>query len=173
MARKWNYQKREYDQINLPDGASLFPDRANAHADMDKVIECAECGKRVISGDAYLSIRIKAENGTPYLVCHECHNIEWQEYFRQKDLEEIKNMDVEREKRERGKWILCSERLPEIDTDVLIYSKGYDASRIVAYLDGDNLQWYDSLSYVQIIKSDVIAWQPLPEPPKMDGGDEK
>lgn len=60
------------------------------------------------------------------------------------------------------KWILCSERLPEFDEDVLI-TNGIGIN--IGWIDADDHKWRLNDNY--IIDS-VIAWQPLPEPYKAE-----
>ena len=62
-----------------------------------------------------------------------------------------------------GKWIPCSERLPELDTPVLTQWRRYysDENNIdILYLNGLG-EWYADLG---VPNGKVIAWMPLPEP---------
>lgn len=64
-------------------------------------------------------------------------------------------------------WIPCSERLPEEDTDVLIYTP-YDGVDI-AYISDDNWRYTRGGEFIGTVENlNVIAWQPLPEPYKAD-----
>ena len=69
-------------------------------------------------------------------------------------------------------WIPCSERLPEKEVDVLVcFSNDMDC--VIAYrtkMMNTNLKdvWVNS-STAQIISSNIIAWQPLPQPFKEEG----
>ena len=69
-----------------------------------------------------------------------------------------------------GGWILCSERLPEIDGNT---------SDIVLVCDSNGFQymafWCDDLKWIfcecgmakkPILWTEIVAWQPLPEPYK-------
>lgn len=64
-------------------------------------------------------------------------------------------------------WISCSERLPEKEIDVLVcFSNDMDC--VIAYrtkMMNTNLEdvWVNS-STAHIISSNIIAWQPIPEP---------
>lgn len=64
-----------------------------------------------------------------------------------------------------GGWILCKDRLPEEDKDVLIYTTydGIDMSYISdgvwRYTRGDEI-----IGTVEIVN--ITAWQPLPQPYK-------
>lgn len=59
------------------------------------------------------------------------------------------------------RWILCSERLPEDDVEVLITDDSggvqwLDIDRMLSYEDGSGRFWMAS--------QNPIAWMPLPEP---------
>ena len=60
-------------------------------------------------------------------------------------------------------WIPCSERLPEDDTEVLVYLFENNRSPYIAWLsDG---RWYTE--YFEVEREDEpVAWMPLPEPYK-------
>lgn len=63
--------------------------------------------------------------------------------------------------REQARWIPCSERFPEEETDVLICnSKGnIEVSRGSVFDDG-TWEWYTSGWHF----GEVLAWMPMPEP---------
>ena len=64
----------------------------------------------------------------------------------------------------RQTWILCSERLPSEDEEVLVCDK--DGTMEVCALEmfgrGVGLKWADKNGYECWL--DVIAWMPLPKP---------
>ena len=64
---------------------------------------------------------------------------------------------------ERQRWIPCSERMPEDDTEVLVYLFENNKSPYIAWLsDG---RWYTE--YFEVEQEDEpVAWMPLPEPYK-------
>lgn len=67
-----------------------------------------------------------------------------------------------KQKEEFGKWIPCSERLPEkpvVGEDCYLIQAQYVEQPFTAYWDG--CKWTDD-TYTCIIS--VIAWMPLPEP---------
>jgi len=72
-AKIWNFVKRQYYDYELPDGSTLYED------DMDKVINCACCGKKIIYGQSYTSRRIHGPLGMGYPVCDECYRKEWED----------------------------------------------------------------------------------------------
>ena len=64
------------------------------------------------------------------------------------------------------KWITCSERMPEENTEVLIARKKNKHEINIGYrikVGG----WYDQC-YNRFV-DDVLAWMPLPEPYREDG----
>ena len=78
----------------------------------------------------------------------------------------IEASELLKKKRKRGKWIPCTERLPEESLNSVI---GWDRYRkravFVQYING---HWGNMGSNESF---DIVAWMPLPEPYK--GGDEK
>ena len=64
-------------------------------------------------------------------------------------------------------WIPCSKRLPEDDTEVLVYLFENNKSPYIAWLsDG---RWYTE--YFEVEQEDEpVAWMPLPEP-YQEGGE--
>ena len=66
------------------------------------------------------------------------------------------------------RWIPCSVRLPEDDTEVLVYLFENNKSPYIAWLsDG---RWYTE--YFEVEREDEpVAWMPLPEP--YQGGEQE
>ena len=56
-------------------------------------------------------------------------------------------------------WIPCSEQLPELETEVLIYTE--QGGMTIASLTKPDIFWEDEEGNILI---GVIAWHPLPEP---------
>lgn len=63
------------------------------------------------------------------------------------------------EERKTGKWIPCSERLPDMHDEVLVTARG-EVSIAWLYVDG---KWRSN-DMPQPMLRDIIAWMPLPEP---------
>ena len=72
----------------------------------------------------------------------------------------VQTENIIRSKLKIGGWIPCSERLPE-KHDVLV-SFGGRGNIVIAWYSELNNQWKNS-STDNVIKAEVIAWQPLPE----------
>ena len=79
-----------------------------------------------------------------------------------------------------NRWIPCSERLPEIDKDVLVYAVRKDGlgdavTTITQYINhiwfGHRIDtepyWKDQWQYFHS-DYEITHWMPLPEPPKED-----
>ena len=65
-------------------------------------------------------------------------------------------------------WIKCSEKMPEIDVDVLIVARGQVTAGYLSrfYCRGD-IRKFRVISGSIIDSSHVTHWQPLPQPPAM------
>jgi hypothetical protein len=68
-------------------------------------------------------------------------------------------------KQSEGEWISVDERLPEDDTRVLVYL--VDKRLIHTQMDTDRFVKREWIRW----GSCVTHWMPLPEPPKMKGGE--
>ena len=69
-AKRWNYETQSYDPCEIPDGSKSYS------ADMDEIITCASCGKRIRFGDAYGSPVIHGGYGFSFMVCKDCYEEE-------------------------------------------------------------------------------------------------
>ena len=80
--KKWNFQTRRYENYSVPEDwkVSMY------ETDMDKQINCAECGKPMKYGESLTSQRIYDDAGLfGYAVCLHCHESglkEWMEHER-------------------------------------------------------------------------------------------
>lgn len=72
-AQKWDCKTRKYYDYYLSKRACLYSN------DMDKVIACARCGRRMLFRDGYPSRQINTKYGLRYAVCEPCYDKEWQE----------------------------------------------------------------------------------------------
>ena len=67
-----------------------------------------------------------------------------------------------------NRWIQCSERLPETNTQVLCYCRMGDF-RIMEFDEQEN-RWYEGIHDYRL--QSVTHWMPLPEPPEEVQDDE-
>ena len=76
--RKWNYERHDYEPHRIPAewNVSLF------ESDMEKIINCAHCGKELPWGATYTSREIHNAMGFGYGVCDRCYEEEWQRYVK-------------------------------------------------------------------------------------------
>lgn len=89
---------------------------------------------------------------TSTLCCHNCDHKD--EY-----IEELEASDIERSAEDcGGGWILCSERMPEENEEVICCFKSGVVKALVLF----NCKFHGKVYAYE--KSDIIAWQPLPEP---------
>lgn len=68
MIQKWDYEKGEYLPYTPPD------DRVSMWCpNMNQMISCAACGRRIRFGEGYTSQEIHNDSGFGFSVCQECH----------------------------------------------------------------------------------------------------
>ena len=70
-----------------------------------------------------------------------------------------------------GKWIPCSERLPDICEPVLVTMKMQIGGRFIATARRNEEEMWESAWDGDIIDCKATHWMPLPEPPK-EGADD-
>lgn len=69
---KWNYKKHIYERQQIPDGWNC----KSYSNDMDEIINCPHCGKKIKVGDSYTSLEFHTEMGFGYMVCEACYEEE-------------------------------------------------------------------------------------------------
>lgn len=71
---KWNYEKNDYDPHELSDDwyTPMYSDN------LDEIINCSNCGRKVRYGDCYTSRWIHDRFGLGFLVCEQCYDEEWE-----------------------------------------------------------------------------------------------
>ena len=80
--KKWNYQTHRYDDYTVPEDwkVSMY------ETDMEKEINCAECGKTMKYGESLTSQRICGDSGVfGYAVCRGCHESGLKERMKYED----------------------------------------------------------------------------------------
>ena len=70
IAQRWDPFKNKYDPHMIFDRASAF------ETDMDKKIQCAECGEVISYGEGFTSLHIHTKGGYGYAVCGKCYEKE-------------------------------------------------------------------------------------------------
>lgn len=69
---KWNYETREYDEYEVPDDWNC-----KAYSmDMNEIVNCPHCGRKVEFGNCYTSMEIHTKVGFGFSVCEECYEEE-------------------------------------------------------------------------------------------------
>ena len=73
ILRKWDYERHTYDKIKVPKDwkCTVYCE------DMDQVINCPQCGKKLKYGETYTSLEIHSVGGFGYAVCEKCYEKEW------------------------------------------------------------------------------------------------
>lgn len=66
---KWNAEEKEYEPYEVPEDWNV----AIYSNDLDKMIDCAGCGKEIKFGDGYTSMEIHNFVGFGFIVCGDCH----------------------------------------------------------------------------------------------------
>lgn len=72
FAQKWDFEKQEYEDYTLPEGASCF------EREMDVEVACCQCGKLQEYGNCFTSLEIHTQGGFGYAVCSDCYSQEWE-----------------------------------------------------------------------------------------------
>ena len=80
-------------------------------------------------------------------------------------LNELHNDAILLLKEQEGHWIPVTERLPEDDTDILVYCVDGEESRIVA-VNYANGVWFDCIFNTVMVVKNITHWMPLPKPPQ-------
>ena len=70
--------------------------------------------------------------------------------------------------RKQSEWISVDERLPEENTEVLIYCKTNNDKEVFFV---DKIRYFRGIAIWQVWSGKVTHWMPLPELPKMKGGE--
>lgn len=69
IINKWNDKKHIYEKTQIPDdwNVKTYCD------DMNEVVSCVCCGKKIIFGNGYTSRRFHTEIGMGYCECEKCY----------------------------------------------------------------------------------------------------
>lgn len=72
ILRKWNYESEKYETYEVPDSWNI----TTCCPDMDEIINCAQCGRKLPFGYGYTSREVQNNIGFGYAVCKDCHDVE-------------------------------------------------------------------------------------------------
>lgn len=72
-ARKWDFEGHECRPYEIPDDWFCVLNLFN----MDTIINCASCGKKLAFGDSYTSRSIHNDCGFGYAICADCMTKEY------------------------------------------------------------------------------------------------
>lgn len=67
--RRWDYKTSSYLPHLMPAG-----NYKTYGEDMDEVVNCAQCGKTLLYGKAYVSMEVHTDMGFGYAVCGSCYD---------------------------------------------------------------------------------------------------
>ena len=85
VIRKWNENKRDYDDVTIPDEwkTPLFC------MNMDETVNCVNCGREMKFGEGFTSKRYHNKSGAAYSECKKCFDEYLPTYFKsRKDKDE-------------------------------------------------------------------------------------
>lgn len=76
ILNKWNYVKHALEDYEVPD-SWVCKYYSN---DMEEIVNCPHCGKKLMYGNAYTSREIMTPRGFGYGVCPDCYEEELKRY---------------------------------------------------------------------------------------------
>jgi hypothetical protein len=76
ILERWNPKTREYEPYEVPDDRRIWC----TGTIMDRMIDCASCGRELPVEKAFTSIEIHTPIGFGYSVCEECYEGERRRY---------------------------------------------------------------------------------------------
>lgn len=72
MLQKWDVASRRYRPYQVPDSWEV----STYETDLNKEINCAQCGCEISYGKTYTSREVHTEAGFGYCVCEDCYQAE-------------------------------------------------------------------------------------------------
>lgn len=73
LLHKWDYQVHDYMPHFIPEDWNCLI----YSEDMNEIVNCPHCGKKLLWGNTYTSLEIHNNVGFGYGVCAECYEAEW------------------------------------------------------------------------------------------------
>lgn len=74
ILNKWNVLTKEYEPLRIPNNWKC----KTYSNDMEELVNCPQCGKKIRFGDCYTSLEVHTNFGMGYAVCEDCYNKEWE-----------------------------------------------------------------------------------------------
>ena len=77
--KKWNYEKRKYEEYNPPEGWNYSTHCQNMKGDCVEcpvVVTCASCFMPISCSESFTSLEIHNDMGFGYIVCKKCYEEE-------------------------------------------------------------------------------------------------
>lgn len=71
-ARKWDPFRQVYEPCVIDELCSTY------EGDMEKIVVCPQCGRKLKFGETYTSKEIHTGFGIGYAVCGDCYQKEWE-----------------------------------------------------------------------------------------------
>ena len=72
MITRYDRKTKKEFEYEPPKGARMYVE------DLDSIICCASCGRKVVAGDTFTSFEIMNDLGLGYLVCEKCYEKEFE-----------------------------------------------------------------------------------------------
>ena len=70
--QRWDYENQAYEPYEVPDDWNV----KSYSRDMDEIVNCPHCGRKVNFGSCYTSREMYTPGGLGYAVCGECYDLE-------------------------------------------------------------------------------------------------
>lgn len=72
ILQKWDCENQAYEPYEVPDDWNV----KSYSEDMDEIVNCPHCGRKVTFGSCCTSKEIHTQYGFGYAVCGECYDME-------------------------------------------------------------------------------------------------
>lgn len=73
VLERFNRQKHKYEEYGVPVNWNV-----KCYADLEDIVNCAQCGKELKFEDCYTSLEVHTDIGIGFAVCEDCYEAEWQ-----------------------------------------------------------------------------------------------